>query len=240
MAVEPQISTSMRAARHRNQCFEIYGFDVIIDSKLRPWLLEVNVAPSLSSSSPYDKQVKTKLLCDTLHLVGFQPFDRKKVEDGKKKETRHRLLGFEPGKHGSRTAHKQEEPEAQAIQSAQKATSLQTPVKQKSLQQELSPDKFDRSTTTKASGVKEKTSIPSFLEGFSQLTEDDMEILADFEEEQSRKGHFETIFPTRETIEALGGYFESQRHANSVLWQYIRQKQPIQHVRQYFKMHPYI
>ena len=71
MAVEPQITTAMSAAKNRNQCFEIYGFDVILDYKLRPWLLEVNVAPSLSSSSPYDKQVKTKLLVDTLHLVGF-------------------------------------------------------------------------------------------------------------------------------------------------------------------------
>jgi tubulin polyglutamylase TTLL4 len=86
----------MRAAKNRNACFEIYGFDVIIDAKLRPWLLEVNVAPSLSSSSPYDKQVKTLLLCDTLHLVGFHTFDRKRVEDDKKKENKHRLLGFEP------------------------------------------------------------------------------------------------------------------------------------------------
>jgi tubulin polyglutamylase TTLL4 len=55
MAVEPQITTAMRSTKHRSQCFEIYGFDVLIDAKLRPWLLEVNVAPSLSSSSPYDK-----------------------------------------------------------------------------------------------------------------------------------------------------------------------------------------
>lgn len=74
----------------------MYGFDVIIDHKLKPWLLEVNVAPSLSSSSPYDKQVKSMLLCDTLHLVGFQIFDRKQIEENKKKENKHRLLGFEP------------------------------------------------------------------------------------------------------------------------------------------------
>jgi len=227
MAVEPQITTAMRAAKHRNQCFEIYGFDVIIDAKLRPWLLEVNVAPSLSSSSPYDKQVKTMLLCDTLHLVGFQPFDRKKLEDEKKKENRHRLLGFEPTRHGGRGVHKQEDPDCQMPSSAQKGLQQQTPVKQKSLQSELnSPDKYERSAV-KAGGTREKAVIPSFLDGFSQLTEDDMEILADFEEEQSRRGHFETIFPTKEAIESLGGYFESQRHANSVLWQYIRQKQPI-------------
>ena len=104
MAVEPQITTAMRATKHRNQCFEIYGFDVIIDAKLRPWLLEVNVAPSLSSSSPYDKKVKTLLLCDTLHLVGYRIFDRKRVDDDKKKENKHRLLGFQSQ---SRPANKQ-------------------------------------------------------------------------------------------------------------------------------------
>ena len=95
MAVEPNITTSMRSTKYRNQCFELYGFDVMVDSKLRPWLLEVNVCPSLSSSSPYDKQVKTMLLCDTLHLVGFKIYDRKKMEEDKKKENKQRLLGFE-------------------------------------------------------------------------------------------------------------------------------------------------
>jgi hypothetical protein len=35
------------------------------------------------------------LLCDTLHLVGFKLYDRKRMEDDKKKENKHRLLGFE-------------------------------------------------------------------------------------------------------------------------------------------------
>lgn len=157
MAVEPQITTAMRATKHRSQCFEIYGFDVIIDQKLRPWLLEVNVAPSLSSSSPYDKQVKTLLLCDTLHLVGFRIFDRKSMDDQKKKENRHRLLGFEPSK-------KTKNEDGQAEQ--------QTPLKIKE-KEVVSPNKFG----------KDKNSIPSFLEGFQSLTEDDMEILAEFEEE---------------------------------------------------------
>lgn len=95
MAVEPQITTAMRATKYRNQCFELYGFDIIVDQKLRPWLLEVNVCPSLSSSSPYDKTVKTMLLCDTLHLVGFKLYDRLKMEEDKRKENKQRLLGFE-------------------------------------------------------------------------------------------------------------------------------------------------
>ena len=56
ISCEPKIATEMRSSsKHRNQAFEIYGFDVIIDSSLKPWLLEVNVGPDLSSSSPYDK-----------------------------------------------------------------------------------------------------------------------------------------------------------------------------------------
>jgi tubulin polyglutamylase TTLL4 len=53
---------------------------VLIDANLRPWLLEVNVSPSLSSSSPMDKQIKSLLLSDSLYLVGFNIFDRKKLE----------------------------------------------------------------------------------------------------------------------------------------------------------------
>lgn len=58
---------------HRSSCFEMYGFDVLIDTDLKPWLLEVNICPSLSSGSPLDKRIKTKLVADTLTLVGLRP-----------------------------------------------------------------------------------------------------------------------------------------------------------------------
>merc|ERR1719478_1371043 len=74
-------------------CFEIYGFDVMLDEKLKPWLLEVNVSPSLSSSSPLDKRIKTQLVADVLTLVGFRPFDYKVVDREVKGERMSRLLG---------------------------------------------------------------------------------------------------------------------------------------------------
>lgn len=58
---------------HRHSCFEMYGFDVLIDSAMKPWLLEVNICPSLSSGSPLDKRIKTQLVADTFTLVGFRP-----------------------------------------------------------------------------------------------------------------------------------------------------------------------
>lgn len=54
-------------------CFEMYGFDILIDDDLKPWLLEVNICPSLSSGSPLDKRIKTKLVADALTLVGIRP-----------------------------------------------------------------------------------------------------------------------------------------------------------------------
>lgn len=61
ISVEPHIVGAMNQCPpgNRNSCFELYGFDVLIDEKLKPWLLEVNVFPSLSSSSPFDKIVKS-------------------------------------------------------------------------------------------------------------------------------------------------------------------------------------
>ncbi|CAK9097417.1 unnamed protein product [Durusdinium trenchii] len=58
---------------HRGSCFEIYGFDILVDRSLKPWLLEVNICPSLSSGSPLDKRIKTKLVADVLTLVGVHP-----------------------------------------------------------------------------------------------------------------------------------------------------------------------
>lgn len=77
-------------------CFEIYGFDVLLDEHLKPWLLEVNVLPSLSSSSPLDKRIKTRLIADVFTLVGFMPFECELVEKALKEERLHRLQGASP------------------------------------------------------------------------------------------------------------------------------------------------
>lgn len=39
--------------KHAN-CFEMFGFDVLIDEEMVPWLLEVNLTPALSCDSPLD------------------------------------------------------------------------------------------------------------------------------------------------------------------------------------------
>lgn len=88
LAAEQPILQCMGGTKNKNACFEVYGFDILIDAKLRPWLLEVNVMPSLSSSSPLDKHLKTRLLSDTLYLVGFRLIDHKQLEIEKAKQNK--------------------------------------------------------------------------------------------------------------------------------------------------------
>ena len=63
-----------KTGTQRDQCFDLFGFDVLVDDTLKPWLLEVNMSPSLSCSAKLDKQIKTSLLSDAFHLIGLQPF----------------------------------------------------------------------------------------------------------------------------------------------------------------------
>ena len=53
-----------------NNCFELFGFDVLIDQELEPWLLEVNLTPALSCDSPLDQKVKSNCISDLLSLAG--------------------------------------------------------------------------------------------------------------------------------------------------------------------------
>jgi hypothetical protein len=60
-------------------CFELFGFDVIIDDHLDVHLIEVNSSPSLARDTLLDDMVKQRLIDDTIDLVDAPDFDRKKL-----------------------------------------------------------------------------------------------------------------------------------------------------------------
>ncbi|KDO23960.1 hypothetical protein SPRG_10656 [Saprolegnia parasitica CBS 223.65] len=53
-------------------CFELYGYDVLIDSDLKPWLLEVNASPSLTGDTDEDYNLKWNLIKHTMQVVDME------------------------------------------------------------------------------------------------------------------------------------------------------------------------
>ncbi|XP_072927673.1 tubulin polyglutamylase ttll6-like [Hemitrygon akajei] len=75
-------------------CFQILGFDVLLDHTLKPWLLEVNQSPSLMTDSKLDQEVKDSLLYDTLCMINLAACDRRKVMEEERQRTNERLLNI--------------------------------------------------------------------------------------------------------------------------------------------------
>jgi tubulin polyglutamylase TTLL5 len=51
----------------------------LIDSQLEPWLIEVNLSPSLGCESPLDLRIKGNVVSDLFTLVGVVPLERRKM-----------------------------------------------------------------------------------------------------------------------------------------------------------------
>lgn len=73
IAGESSITSLTRAnTTSRYCCYELFGFDILLDENLKPWLLEVNISPSLQSSSPLDTAIKGPLIKSVFNIAGYQ------------------------------------------------------------------------------------------------------------------------------------------------------------------------
>ena len=73
-------------------CFQILGFDIIIDHKGQPFLLEVNQSPSFSTDSPLDYKIKKSVLYDAFRLLNLSAEKREMFIKQKKEEMDRRIL----------------------------------------------------------------------------------------------------------------------------------------------------
>lgn len=84
-------SLGAQCGDHSDLCFELLGFDVLLDEKYTPWLLEVNHSPSFSCDTGVDLEVKAAVLTDTLKSLKLTPTARHKFNEEEKRALKNRL-----------------------------------------------------------------------------------------------------------------------------------------------------
>jgi len=72
---QPQLCHSFRTAKpddiENSLCFQVLGFDIMLDSKAKPWLIEVNQSPSFSTDTPLDYQIKKAVILQSILLLNL-------------------------------------------------------------------------------------------------------------------------------------------------------------------------
>ncbi|XP_060058232.1 tubulin polyglutamylase TTLL7 isoform X5 [Erinaceus europaeus] len=99
IVAEPHVLHAYRMCRpgqppgSESVCFEVLGFDILLDRKLKPWLLEINRAPSFGTDQKIDYDVKRGVLLNALKLLNIRTSDKRKNLAKQKAEAQKRLYG---------------------------------------------------------------------------------------------------------------------------------------------------
>ncbi|XP_037999094.1 tubulin polyglutamylase TTLL4 [Motacilla alba alba] len=187
IASEPYVNSLVKMyVRRPYCCHELFGFDIMLDENLKPWILEVNISPSLHSNSPLDVSIKGQMIRDLLNLAGFVLPSTDSV--------------------ASRTQTR-----------SGSTYSLGSALKEKSkpISEHLRAEKMK-----KAYYLMQKIPDQDFYSSVLDiLTPDDVRILVETEDEYSRRGQFERVFPSHISMRYLR-FFEQPRYFNILVTQW--------------------
>ena len=59
----------------QENCFELYGFDILLDENLNCWLMEVNLSPNLHFDAAIDLKIKGEMIAEIFDLIRIVPYD---------------------------------------------------------------------------------------------------------------------------------------------------------------------
>ncbi|XP_015841235.1 tubulin monoglutamylase TTLL4 isoform X2 [Peromyscus maniculatus bairdii] len=187
---EPYVTNLLKLyVRRPYSCHELFGFDIMLDENLKPWVLEVNISPSLHSNSPLDISIKGQMIRDLLNLAGFV---LPTMED---------ILSSS----------------SSPSSSSGSSTSLPSSPGDKC---QMSPEHCTAQKMKKAYYLTPKIPDQDFYASvLDVLTPDDVRVLVEMEDEFSRRGQFERIFPSRISSRYLR-FFEQPRYFNILTTQW--------------------
>ncbi|XP_011356884.1 tubulin polyglutamylase TTLL4 isoform X2 [Pteropus vampyrus] len=184
---EPYVTSLLKMyVRRPYSCHELFGFDIMLDENLKPWVLEVNISPSLHSNSPLDISIKGQMIRDLLNLAGF-------------------------------VLPNTEDIISSSSSSSSSMTSLPSSPRDKF---RMAPEHFTAQKMKKAYYLAQKTPDQEFYASvLDVLTPDDVRVLVEMEDEFSRRGQFERIFPSRIASRYLR-FFDQPRYFNILTTQW--------------------
>uniref|UniRef100_A0A8C5U291 Tubulin tyrosine ligase like 4 n=1 Tax=Malurus cyaneus samueli TaxID=2593467 RepID=A0A8C5U291_9PASS len=187
IASEPYVNNLVKLyVRRPYCCHELFGFDIMLDENLKPWILEVNISPSLHSNSPLDVSIKGQMVRDVLNLAGFV------------------LPSVDSMVSGTQTR-------------SGSTCSLGSALREKS---KLVSEYFKAEKMKKAYYSMQKIPDQDFYSSvLDTLTPDDVRILVETEDEYSRRGQFERVFPNHFSMRYLR-FFEQPRYFNILVTQW--------------------
>uniref|UniRef100_A0A8C8R5C2 Tubulin--tyrosine ligase-like protein 5 n=1 Tax=Pelusios castaneus TaxID=367368 RepID=A0A8C8R5C2_9SAUR len=179
---------------HRGSCFELYGFDVLIDATLKPWLLEVNLSPSLACDAPLDLKIKASMISDMFTLVGFVCQD--------------------PGQRLSRVAHHSSESARRNPLQKPQVSKFSNPGLHAARSRPLSASDAEMKNVMPSGREKVAAKQSGSMLGLSM---EEIKVLRRVKEENERRGGFIRIFPTPLTWDVYGSYLEHKTTMNYML-----------------------
>ena len=83
------LKACQESMEHRSNTFEVYGFDLILDEQLRPWVIEVNLSPACNERTEWLTKMVDDMSLDLLYHVEQRLISQMEQEpdtsDGKEK-----------------------------------------------------------------------------------------------------------------------------------------------------------
>ena len=69
------LSAISKYCSYQENCFELYGFDILIDDNLNCWLMECNLSPNLHFDAPIDLKIKGEMIAEIFDIIRIVPYD---------------------------------------------------------------------------------------------------------------------------------------------------------------------